>query len=95
VTEQSGKNRRVFFRQACDHEFRQIAQPWAKASISHSSWAATDWGDVRKQSRSTSHAYRCLANRWLAITWKCWPSRQPYDEAVHLQNRARRLATRA
>jgi len=95
VTEQSGKGRRVHFRQACDHEFRQIAQQWAKASVAQSSWATTYWHNVREHSRSNSHAYRCLANRWLAIAWKCWQSRQPYDEAVHLQNRARRLATRA
>ena len=95
VTEQSGKGRRVHFRQACDHEFRQIAQQWAKASVAQSSWATTYWHSVREHSRSNSHAYRCLANRWLAIAWKCWQSRQPYDEAVHLQNRARRLATHA
>jgi len=95
VTEQSGKGRRVLFRQACDHEFRQIAQQWAKASVAQSSWATTYWHSVRQHSRSNSHAYRCLANRWLAIAWKCWQSHQPYDEAVHLQNRARRLATRA
>src|SRR4029450_11392309 len=41
VTEQGGKGRRVVFRQACDHEFRQIAQQWAKASVSQSSWAST------------------------------------------------------
>ena len=95
VTEQSGKGRRVHFRQACDHEFRQIAQQWAKASIAQSSWATTYWHHVCEHSRSISHAYRCLANRWLAIVWKCWQTHQPYDEAVHLQNRAQRLATRA
>ncbi len=101
VTEQSGKSRRVFCRrrQACDHESRsgQIAQQWAKASISQSSWATTRcaWHSLLEHSRSINHADRCLANRWLAIAWKCWQSRQPYDEAVHLQNRARRLATRA
>ncbi len=95
VTEQSGKGRRVSFRQACDHEFRQIAQQWAKSSISQSSWAATYWYNVRPHSRTSSHAYRCLANRWLAIAWKCWQSHQPYDEALHLQNRARRLAKQA
>jgi transposase len=94
VTEQSGKGRRVVFRQACDHEFRQIAQQWARASVTQSSWANTYWHSVRKHSHSSSHAYRCLANRSLAIAWKCWQSRQPYDEAVHLQNRARRLAKR-
>lgn len=92
VTEKSGKSQRIFFRQACDHEFRQIAQQWAKESIAQSSWATTYWHHVREHSRSTNHAYRCLANRWLAIAWKCWQARQPYDEAVHLQNRARRLA---
>lgn len=94
VTQQSGKGRRILFRQACDHEFRQIAQQWAKASIASSSWATTYWHNVRQHSRSISHAYRCLANRWLAIAWTCWQAHQPYDEATHLQNRARRLAAR-
>jgi hypothetical protein len=65
VTEKSGKSRKIFFRRARDHEFRQIAQQWAKESISQSSWAATYWHHVREHSRSTNHAYRCLANRWL------------------------------
>jgi transposase len=95
VTDQSGKRRRIYFRRACDHEFRHIAQQWARVSIAQSGWAATYWHSVMAHSRSVSHAYRCLANRWLAIAWKCWQSHQPYDEAVHLQNRARRLAMRA
>lgn len=37
VTERSGKSRRISFRQACDHEFRDIAQQWAKSSIAQSS----------------------------------------------------------
>jgi hypothetical protein len=95
VTEKSGKSRRIFFRQACDHEFRQVAQQWAKESIAQSSWATTYWHHIHQHSRSTNHAYRCLANRWLAIAWKCWQTRQLYVEAIHLQNRARRLAKRA
>jgi len=45
----------------------------------------------QKQSRclarghSKSHAYRCLANRWLGIIWKLWQSRERYDETYHLQ----------
>jgi transposase len=92
VTEQSGKGRLIYFRQACDHEFRQIVQYWAKASVSQSSWAATYWHAVWQRSRSASHAYRCLGNRWLSIAWKCWQSHQAYDEALHLQNRAKKLA---
>jgi transposase len=76
VTEQSGKGRRVHFRQACDHDFRQIAQQGARASLAKSSGATTYWQQVREHARSNSHAYRCLANRWLAIAWKCWQSHQ-------------------
>jgi len=36
-------------------------------------------------SHSKSHAYRCLANRWLGIIWKLWQTGQVYDEAYHLQ----------
>jgi hypothetical protein len=40
-------------------------------------------------------AYRRLANRWLAIAWKLWQTKQPYDEAYHLQQRLQRSKPRA
>jgi transposase len=89
VTEKSGQRKRVKFRRACDHHFRHIAQQWARTSLSESVWANTYWNAVRPRCRSDSHAYRCLANRWLAIAWKLWQSRTPYDEAYHLQQRAK------
>ena len=94
VTEQSGKRCRVSFRTACDHGFRDIAQQWAKASLKHSVWAQSYWQQMRPNCTSESHAYRCLANRWLAIAWKLWQSRQPYDEAYHLQRRLNRQQPR-
>jgi hypothetical protein len=36
---------------------------------------------------SESHAYRCLANRWLAVAWKLWQSHTPYDDDFHLRQR--------
>ena len=30
------------------------------------------------------------SRRWLAIAWKIWQTQQPYDEAYHLRQRARR-----
>lgn len=33
VTRASGKHKYVFFRYACDHEFRSVVQQWAKCSI--------------------------------------------------------------
>ena len=89
VTDRSGKRKVVKFRRACDREFRDIAQKWAIASKPESLWATTYWEQVRPHCDSDSHAYRCLANRWLAIAWKLWQTRRVYDEAYHLQQRAK------
>ena len=90
VTDQSGQRRRIYFRQACDHEFRHITQQWAKSSIAQSDWASTYFSQALQRGFSTNHAYRCLANRWLAIAWKLWQEGKPYDETYHLQQRAAR-----
>ena len=90
VTEQSGKRKIVFFRRGCDREFRRIAQHFARASIRQSGWALAYWRDVRPRCHSDSDAYRRLANRWLAIIWKMWQDRKPYDESYHIQQRAQR-----
>jgi transposase len=89
VTEKSGKRKRVKFRRACDRQFRHFAQQWAIASLSESVWANAYWNTVRPRCDSDSHAYRCLANRWLAVAWKLWQSRTLYDEAYHLRQRAK------
>lgn len=90
VTAESGKRRIVHFRRACDREFRRIAQQWARASLKGSVWANAYWCQVRQRCSSDSHAYRCLANRWLAIAWKLWQVGEPYDETYHLRQRALR-----
>jgi transposase len=88
VTDSSGKRRVVKFRRACDREFRNIVQKWAITSKPESLWATLYWEQVRPHCNSDSHAYRCLANRWLAIAWKLWQTGELYDEAYHLQQRA-------
>jgi transposase len=95
VTDRSGKQRVIRFRKACDHAFRHTAQQWALASLKTSAWAQAYWQQVRPRSASDSHAYRCLANRWLAVAWKLWSSHQTYDEAYHLQQRLARSRPRA
>ena len=87
VTDASGKRRVVKFRRACDKEFRNIAQQWARSSLGKSVWAQAYWDQVRPRARQDNDAYRRLANRWLAIAWKLWQTRQPYDEAYHLRQR--------
>jgi transposase len=93
-TKQSNKKRVVRFRKACDHDFRRIAQQFAMESVKQSVWAATYWQEVYARCRSKSQAYRCLANRWLAIIWKMWQTRKPYDEAYHLKQRLLRRQPR-
>lgn len=95
VTSSSGKRRSIHFRKACDHEFRTITQQWAINSIAHSDWANTYFTSVRPTAHSNSHAYRCLANRWLSIAWSVWQSRKPYDETYHQQQRLARTKPRA
>ncbi len=90
VTKRSGKVKYVEFRQGCDKEFRRIAQQFARASVTKSGWAAAYWRELRPRCDSDSHAYRVLANRWLAIIWKLWQTRTLYDEGHHLQQRALR-----
>jgi transposase len=88
VTKSSGRHHSVHFRAACDHAFRWLAQQWAVASVISvkSPWAVAYWHAVRAHGHSDSHAYRCVANRWLAVAWKVWQSRQPYDEAMHFKH---------
>lgn len=90
VTNRSGKHSRVYFRQACDHEFRQIAQQWARLTLEASPWAATYYHTVRPHCRTDSDAIRRLANRWLEVLWRLWIDRKPYDEALHLRQHTAR-----
>ena len=95
VTKASGKRMIITFRKGCDRDFRQISQQWALASLrSDSLWAASYWQQMRVHAESESHALRCLANRWLAIAWKLWQDKKPYDETCHLRHCAERRRPR-
>ena len=85
VTSRSGKHIHVYFRSACDHEFRHIVQQWARLSLDASPWAVTYFRTIRPHCKTNSDAIRRLANRWLEILWRLWIDRKPYDEAFHLR----------
>ena len=84
-TKRSGKHAYVLFRQACDRDFRQVVQQWARLTLEVSPWAATYYHTVRPHCRTDNDAIRRLANRWLEILWRLWVDRKPYDEAFHLK----------
>jgi transposase len=94
VTNQSGKKRSVLFRRSCDHAFRQITQQWARSAVAQSDWAAAYFDELSKRGLTPTHAYRCLANRLLAITWKLWHDKLIFDDAVLLQSRLQRRKPR-
>lgn len=94
VTISSGKRKLILFRRSCDREFRHIAQQWARASLKDSVWANAYYARVRPHCDSESHAFRCLANRWLAVLWRMWQDRKPYDEEYHVRQRALRSKPR-
>lgn len=89
VTVASGQSRRVKFRRACNRDYRLTIQQFAQSSVRKSQWAATYFSQALARGQSKSHAYRCLANRWLNIIWTIWQRRQLYDEAYHLQQLSR------
>jgi transposase len=89
VTVASGKSRYVKFRRGCNRRFRHTAQQLAQCSTRKSVWAASYFDQVYSRGGSKSHAYRCLANRWLHIIWTLWQTRQAYDEDYHLRQVAR------
>ena len=96
VTRRSGKQKSVRFRAACDKEWRYICQQWAMGLVNQvrSPIASAYYAKIRPHCHSNEHAYRCVANRWLAVAWKLWQTDQTYDEKYHFQQRALRSKTR-
>ena len=78
VTVRSGQRRSVRFRRACNRPFRHLIQQFAEQSVKQSSWAAAYFHNARSRGLTKSHAYRCLANRWLKIIWTLWQRHEAY-----------------
>jgi hypothetical protein len=58
-------------------------------ALVHKSWspiAMAYYERIRPHCNSNSHAYRCLANRWLAVAWKQWQTDQTYDQEPIFNN---------
>jgi transposase len=91
VTQKSGKSKWVHYRSACDREFRDIVQQWARLTIEVSPWAEAYYKMALLRSHSQNDAIRRLANRWLAIVWRLWHDRKAYDQELHLRRHALRM----
>jgi transposase len=94
VTWASGAARTVRFRIACWKFGRRTLQLFAEASRHACDWAQAYYKLQRERGKAHPAAVRALANKWLKIILALKRSGQPYNEAVFLDSRARRLLPR-
>jgi transposase len=90
-TAMSGQSRRVGFRKGANKFGRNTLQQFARGSIKSSSWARRQYVKKRNEGKGSHHAFRCLANTWVKITFAMWQSKMPYDESRHLASIASHL----
>ena len=83
-TSMSGQSRYVGFRRGANKFGRNTFQQFARGSIRSSSWARRQFVKKRNEGKGSHHAFRCLANTWVKITFAMWQSKMPYDESRHM-----------
>jgi transposase len=84
VIEASGKKRWIHFRRACPKFVRQTFHEHAALSIQQCDWARTFYDGQRAKGKGHHAAVRALAFKWIRILFRCWQSRQPYDEQLYV-----------
>ena len=83
VTKESGKQRAVHFRWACNKRFRKAITTFADNSRHGSPWAAHIYAQARARGHDHPHAIRILARAWIRVIYRCWHTEQPYDANLH------------
>lgn len=83
VTKESGKQRAVHFRWACNKRFRKAITTFADNSRHQSPWAAHIYAQARARGHDHPHAIRVLARAWIRIIYRCWHDQTPYDPNLH------------
>jgi transposase len=85
VTKRSGKSCRVSKRYFCNKFLRQTFHEFADHARKWSTWSKAFYDLLRSRGHRHHAAVRCLAFKWIRILFRCWKSRQPYDEARYLK----------
>jgi transposase len=83
-TRQSGKQRAVGFRWACDKQLRDAVCDFAGDSRHANPWAADVYHRARDRGHDHPHAVRVLARAWLNIIWHCWQTSETYNPEHHV-----------
>jgi len=82
----SGKSCVVKRRQACPKFLRQTFHEFARCSLITCRWAQAYLAMLRSKGHGYHSAIRALAYKWIRILYRCWQTRQPYDDARYLQH---------
>jgi transposase len=98
VTEKSGGRRWIHWRWNAPKFLRQTLVEWAGQTVVFCPWAKAYYEQQRVK-RTGHHAIlRGLAFKWLRVLWRCWQTRQDYDQEKYLQQLEKRkspIAARA
>lgn len=79
VTKQSGKQRLVAMRYACNRRLRTALYHWARVSTQHDAAARRYYATLRGRGHSHPRALRSVADRWLRILTSMLVTGTPYD----------------
>ena len=83
VTYQSGKQRGVGFRWACNHRLRRAITTFADNSRHQSPWAAAVYQRAMARGCDHPHAIRILGRAWVRVLWRALADGKSYDQAIH------------
>ncbi len=85
VIERSGKSTWTRWRYFCPKFLRQSFVEYAGQSIRHSEWAKAFYVSQKAKGKSHQAAVRALAYKWIRIIFRCWQTREKYDEARYVE----------
>ncbi|MCA1602483.1 MAG: IS110 family transposase [Acidobacteria bacterium] len=85
VIERSGKSSWTRWRYFCPKFVRQSFVEYAGESIRHSEWAKAFYLSQKAKGKSHQAAVRALAYKWIRIIFRCWQTREKYDEARYVE----------
>lgn len=89
VTTQSGKYRSVHFRRACNKHLRRALHLASQSALSKAGWARELYDRLRSEGKSYGRSLRAVADQLLEMLYVILIRRTPYDEAYHLQMKAK------
>jgi len=85
VTKASGKTKVVQMRWACPKFLRQTFHEFARCSIKFSEWARAYFNMRKARGHRHQEILRGLAFKWQRIIFRCWKTRETYDETRYIQ----------